>query len=249
MNFPLVNVFEKPYEAWEFNKLKFDEIYPATKEAGFLTLTKKTKRIAEIRHHVDAATYILRRSTDNGLESHIDRYLDRCAPFQQAIRLKPRQFPTSIKKYKHSYQTCNLDNVAKDINAIGCYLHPGQIVFHGGLSPQQPGEAVITDRPLSTSFCPQVALRNAEWRGKAYEAGEVHLLVLRVASTSIRAFVFPLEGELGNEKEVLISSNVNLVVLRKTLVRNDYKVCKIDSCLKTLEKAVPAYVVEVEIVN
>lgn len=247
MNFPLVNVFESPYEAWDNRQLSPEEVSTRYRETGVLEFCANTNLIARVSNHGEAAHYMLRRAVDNGLEGHIDQHLRNSSDFEEMLNLMPSVVPESIAAYKNTYPAYDLQTVSSDIERFGGRLREGQTFFHGGFCSYEPGETFTIDRPLSTSFCPQVALRNAEWRGKAYEIGEVHLFVLKVASPSVKAFVFPREGDLGNEKEALINPGVRLTVVRKSLVRNDYGVCKVDRHLNTIEKQVPAYVIEIDV--
>ncbi|CFL01736.1 hypothetical protein [Burkholderia pseudomallei] len=118
-------------------------------------------------------------------------------------------------------------------------------MFHGGhWASDSP--TLTTSRPFSTSFCPQVALRNAEWKGKAYDAGRVDLMVVRVTQPKTKAYAYSREGNHGNEKEVVFASGAQLTRVRETHIA-DIPVSKVTSGIQTEEKVVPAYVVEVEI--
>jgi hypothetical protein len=247
MNLPFINVFEEPYEAWESRQLGHDEILNNLQATGKLELSGKSKLIARITNHRDAAIYMLQHGADNGLEFHINQHLRNSPSFREMLSRMPSNVPASIEEYKNSYPAYNIQRVSNDIENFGQKLHEGQALFHGGFCPNESGEIMIIDRPFSTSFCPQVALRNAEWRGKAYEVGEVHLFVLRVISPTVKAYVFSLEGDLGNEKEILFSSGAKLEVISKTLIRSDYCVCKVDDRSNTIKKRVPAYVMEFNI--
>ena len=104
---------------------------------------------------------------------------------------------------------------------------------------------MVTDRPLSTSLCPQVALRNADHNGKAYEAGRIDLLVIRVAESATKAFAYKRKGmALGHENEVVFAAGAGLSWFSETLVRKDYPAVKAfhDS------KDVPAYVLEIDLI-
>ncbi len=118
-------------------------------------------------------------------------------------------------------------------------------LFHGGhWASDNP--TITTSRPFSTSFCPQVALRNAEWKGKAYDAGRVDLMVVCVTQPKTKAYAYSREGNHGNEKEVVFASGATLTRVRETYIA-DIPVSKVTSGIQTEEKVVPAYVVEVEI--
>lgn len=248
MNFSLVDVFKRPYEAWEYRKLSFEEVLARSKELGVHESSVKTKLISNVQNHFAAASYMLMRGADNALESHVENELNISPDFSKMLGFMPEETPVSIVEYKHSFPSYCLPTVLEDIERFGRKLHEGQTLFHGGFCSLEQGESMLTDKPLSTSFCPQVALRNAEWKGKAYDAGEVHLLVLRITGASPKAFVFPLSGELGNEKEVLIAAHIRMTIMSKTLIRNDYDVCKVDERLDEHRKFVPAYVLEVDVV-
>ncbi|NDK77653.1 hypothetical protein GYA97_24805 [Escherichia coli] len=61
--------------------------------------------------------------------------------------------------------------------------------------------------PFATTFCPQVAMREAEHSGKAYKQGYIDLMVITVIDPQVKAFVFDMdEPEKGNELEVLFAA-------------------------------------------
>jgi hypothetical protein len=121
----------------------------------------------------------------------------------------------------------------------------GQFLFHGGYWAND-SSSFTTPRPFSTSFCPQVALRNAEWKGKAYDAGRVDLMVVRVTQPKTKAYAYSRNGNHGNEKEVVFASGAQLTRVSETWVANipEYKMT---SNSRSIEKIVPAYVIEVDI--
>lgn len=246
MNLQLVNVFEEPYEFWETRDLSIDEIMARYKETGVPEFSEKVRLVEKVENHHEAAHYMLRHRVDNALERHVEDGLDGAA-FNGMLSMMPSEVPSSIVDYKHNYPNYNLSLISDQIESVGGNLHEGQFLFHGGFCPGDEGQSVALDRPLSSSFCPQVALRNAEWRGKAYESGELHILIIRIVRPSPKAFIFPRGGELGNEKEVLISPRSIMRVMKKIHVTNDYRVCKVDGSLNQTEKLVPAYCFEVDV--
>lgn len=248
MNLPLVDVFKTPYESWEYRELSLEEALVETNKNGVPTFSVKSKLIARINNHDEAARYMLQRQADNGLSAHVDNELAGSREFSEMTRAMPT-VPESLLAYKHDYRSCNLQRASADIAEFGHPLHEGQVLFHGGYFPYEPSKKLITDRPLSTSFCPQVALLNSLWQGKAFEVGEVHLLVLRIISPSARAFVFPWGGDLEHENEVLLASNVELRFVTKSIVRSDFELCKYESHQNQSKKMVDAYVIEVDVVG
>lgn len=251
MNFQLVDVFEQPYKNLEWLDLSLDQkmnLFRNNHDPKSLT-QKESRVVSIINNHFDAAVHMIQKKADNALESHVESALSKSEAFQAMIEAMPTQVPPSIEKYKNEYPSYSLQDTLIDIERHGNNLHEGQILFHGGYFPyhQCTDEGFITERPLSTSFCPQIALRNAEWRGKAFDQGEIHLLVLRINSPSVKAFVFGLNGELGNEKEVLISSNVILRPNKVSMVKENYILCKVDESLRDEEKFGKAYVIEIDV--
>ncbi len=154
----------------------------------------------------------------------------------------PSRTPAEISCYQKDYQKCDLSAVSSAIDQSGSLLSREQYLFHGGLWPG--GKSFITSRPLSTSLCPQVALRNAEHKGKAYDAGRLDLLVLRVVDPATKAFVFKRKGtNLGHECEVLLASNACLTLTNQTQIRDDYMAAKFDCPIKKI----PVYVLDVDV--
>ncbi|NLR74340.1 hypothetical protein [Leeia aquatica] len=241
MNFPIINVFDEPYEVREMRELSNDEFFEKALRTGKISFTQRQHIIETINNHYEAAHYMLRVAQDNSLESHIDRALENS--FSKIMNHMQKTLPNSISTYQSSYPDYDIAAVSNDIKRFGGLLHQGQVLFHGGYCRHEVGETLSIDRPLSTSFCPQIALRNAEWREKAYDADEVNIFVLTVSSTTVKAYVLPLTGKFGHEKEVLISPGITLTVKKKTLVRNDYAVRKSNYP----EKSVSAYIIEIDL--
>ncbi len=89
-------------------------------------------------------------------------------------------------------------------------------------------------------------MRNAEWKGKAYDAGRIDLMVVRVSQPKTKAYAYSRNGDHGNEKEIVFASGATLTRVRETYVV-DILAMKAAPSLQIKEKVVPAYVVEVEI--
>ena len=248
MALPLVNVFSRPYEVWSMREATQDEMLRLYSENGYFQTTVKDKLQKVIDSNLKAAIHIIEAGADNGLENFIDEALNKSQHFKLMRNSMPQRTPDKIFNYQKKYPHCDFAEVDQVINKYGDILAEGQYLFHGGLWPNGLGNNFITDRPLSTSFCPQIALRNAEWGGKAYEANEINLFVLKVVNPRTKVFVMRIRGtNLGHEKEVLFSSGALLTLKRKTLIKEAYKVCKVVNGVDAIEKNVPAYVLEVDI--
>jgi len=82
--------------------------------------------------------------------------------------------------------------------------------------------------------------------GKAYDAGRVDLMVVCVRQPKTKAYAYSLEGNHGNEKEVVFASGAQLTRIRETYIA-DFTASRMNSDHQLDEKVVPAYLVEVEI--
>ncbi|MBW3516836.1 hypothetical protein KO537_19300 [Shewanella sp. NKUCC01_JLK] len=242
---PLLNVFEKPYELWEVRNQTPEEMM----QSGCMFKRIKVKLKARLHDHVDAAKHMILEGTDNQLERFIKDYLKKSASFKEIRSQMPSKTPKSLSDYQRRFQRATFEQVSIDINNCGKILSDDQYLFHGGLLPINIGESFITERPFSTSFCPQIALRNAEWGGKAYDAGEVNLCVLRTVSSQTKTFIFRLNGtDKGHEVEVLFAAGAKITLRNKVEIRNCnvYKACRLHPG-RLLKKEIPFYLVEVDI--
>jgi hypothetical protein len=204
VNLPLVDPFIPAYEAWETRPATLEEM-SANGSPGHI----KVAMIARIADAPAAANYMARVAVDNGLSNHIQTALSKNPAYKSWQSAMPTTTPPEISRYQKDYQKSDFPAVSKEINQNGNSLSPGQYLFHGGLWPG--GSSLVTTRPLSTSLCPQVALRNAEHEAKAYDAGRLDLLVLHASNATTKAFVFKRKGtKLGHESEVLLPSGAHL---------------------------------------
>lgn len=242
MILPLVDPFSQPYEAWTTRTPSIEEIMEIQKRTGKVSLHVNDQLIARVTTGLEAANHIGRVGMDNGLGNHINDTLDSDSSYPVWRREMPSSTPPGLKNYKSSYPAYDAAQVNSEIDTHGAFLSPGQVLFHAGVWPDR--NLLVTDRPLSTSFCPQVALRNAEHKGKAYDANRIDLIVLRVAASATKAFAYKRKGlRLGHENEVLFAAGASLSLISQTLVRPDHPVGKAHCS----EKRVPLYVLEIEL--
>jgi hypothetical protein len=244
MNLPLVNVFTTPYEAWTSREATFEELQEQIRQDGHMCAFVNDKLKALISNHIDAAFYMAQYGVDIGLERFIDSFLDTSCDFKSFRQAMPSKTPNVLFDFQQKYPNFSFLDLNREINSIGHTLSEGQYLFHGGLWPNSALSEIYLTSPFSTSFCPQVALRNAEWRGKAYDAGQIDLFVLRAVTPQTNVFSFPRKGtKMGNEKEVLFASGAKLILRKRSLVRDDYVVTK----YRHQNKCIPIYVIEVDV--
>ena len=243
MNLPLVNTFVPPYEFWSTREPTQQESLDYYQKNGHFSQFINDRLEEIVSTSFDAACYMARKGCDNALENHINKQLDNSHEYKFWRQCMPSKTPDAIRKFQQEYPNYDQFKVDSEINKNSNLLSDGQFLFHGGLWSSSTLRVKLT-KPLSTSFCPQVALRNAEWGGKAYDAGQINLFVLRVVSAKTNVFVYRRKGtRMGNEKEVLFSSGAELTLINRTLIRNDYLATK----YQHPDKRIPIYVIEVEI--
>lgn len=219
----------------------------ASIRAGRFAFTVNDKLVARITNEYEAAEYMAKCGVDNGLELHIDGVLAADPAFQQWLHAMPETTPAALEAYQHDYPLDDYGQVDLAIRTHGASLSPGQLLFHGGHIDFPSDGKLVTTRPLSATFCPQVALREAEWRGKAYEAGRICLYVLRVRSPDHKAFVFnPNASDKGNEKEVLFAAGTTLHLRSAKRLRSDYTVQRWKD-MRTDAKPVPFDLCDVDV--
>lgn len=217
MNLPWVDTFSPPYEAWETRNPTVEEMVAA----GTPHLRINVRLIASVSNADDAAKYIAAVGADNGLGNFIDAALDRSPAYASWRKVMPSSTPPELARYQKSYPHCDFDMVSQEIDAVGHALSEEQCLFHAGLWPG--GQHLITDRPLSTSFCPQVALRNADHLGKGYDAGRIDLFVLRAVDPKTKVFAYKRKGtNLGHENEVVFAAGAALTLRSTDVINTDY---------------------------
>lgn len=244
----VVNVFAIPYEFWTTRTTTIEEALDLHRNNGLSlpeALNVKDKLIEVVSTHAEAASYMLRKRADNGLEFHVDRALNVSPEYRSLRDLMPIDVPEALRSYQSEFTEDGLALADDAIRTHGVEMAEGQFLFHGGHWGSD-SLTLTTSRPFSTSFCPQVALRNAEWKGKAYDAGRVDLMVVRVTRPETKAYIYSREGDHGNEKEIVFASGAYLTRVRETYIA-EFPVVRVNRRLEQERKFVPAYLVEVEI--
>ena len=250
MALAIVDTFNPPYEAWTSRIPTHEEMMEMMemhRQTGRFSTHINDQLITRVSNPLEAANFIASVGADGGLGNHINHVLDHDDGYAEWRRSMPSATPSGLKKYKSQYPFYDPVQVQKEINIHGVLLPVGQELFHAGVWPS--GASLVTDRPLSTSFCPQVALRNADYKGKAYEAGRIDLFVVRVAASSTNAFVYKRKKlDLGHENEVVFAAGASLKLISETLVRDNYSAGKILEFARLGTKHVPIYVLEIDLI-
>ena len=175
---PIVDVFNPRFEKWSMREATIEEIKNNIEGFKLVLTGVRDELTHELCNHLDSAIYMADKRVDNELEHFIDYNLKTNRTFSIWRSAMPNRIPKKISNYQNKYPRYDQLQLEAEIANINCILSEGQTLVHAGLWPKDT--IFITNRPLSTSFCPQVALRNAEHRGKSYDNYIIDLIVLRV---------------------------------------------------------------------
>lgn len=242
---PVVDVFNPPYKIWSQRELNEDELLAHYQEHKHFKLEVNDKLVKSVGSAISAATHMAEVIVDSALENFIDDVL-RTSPVMSAVRrAMPLRTPKNLSRYQTHYPAYDATAVDAEIQEYGAILGCGQSLFHGGGWPDGV-EEFTTKAPLSTSFCPQIAMRNAEHKGKAYDLGRMDLIVLKVKSMRGKAYVYGVEGDLKHEKEVVFGAGATLKLISRTYIR-DVKASKVVRGISFVHAMIPCYVIEAEI--
>ncbi|MCF5648813.1 hypothetical protein GIV49_04335 [Pseudomonas syringae] len=242
----LIDAFAPPYEVWTRRRTSIEEAMDLVENKGvhISQATEVNDKLVElVSTPIQAATRMLKQGADTGLEHHVEYALDSSARYQALRKLMPTDEPEALSSYQGSFTERDWVPADEAIKANGVEMADGQFLFHGGVWSSD-SQTITTTRPFSTSFCPQVALRNAEWDGKAYASGRIDLMVVRVTRPQTMAYAYSREGEHGHEKEVVFASGAKLRRVRQVQV-GEMRVSDFSTAMN--KKVVPTYLVEVEL--
>lgn len=247
MSLPLLDTFCPPYEIWSKRKPTPEEIRACKLNIWEIVDGVNDKLEKTISSALEAANHMAKVGADGGLANFIEASIQSSSEFKIWRSAMPSKIPLNIKNYQKSYPNCDFEAVNSEIEEVGRLPPEGQSFFHGGYLFEGGVEEIYTDRPLSTTLCPEVALREATHNGKAFHQGEIHLYVLKIVNPQTKAYVFRQNGStMGHEKEILLAAGANLKVESKSLINESYPTGIYEN-FKEIKKDVPVYVIEVSV--
>lgn len=247
MNLPVINPFQSPYEVWITREPTIAEHLEYHRHSGKLCMPKiKVELHYKILNAKDAANHICDVGSDRGLSSFIEDQLENSSDFKVWQQSMPSETPKALEDYQRKMSTCNMTDVHNAIGDLGLTLTEGQYLFHGG--HWNFGNEFTTNRPLSTTFCPEVAYMETFHRSKNYDAGQIDIWVLKVTNPRTNIFVYKHEGTLmGHEKEVVFNAGANLKLISSTKIGEREVLKCLPGSLREVYKTIPMNVLEIEI--
>ncbi|ASM00643.1 hypothetical protein JY446_08690 [Serratia marcescens] len=252
--FNKIDPFSLPLEIWEEREpteVETDELLSRGEWRPCCQIKVKIDLILNSAH--DAARLIAGNKDENRIDNHVISYLEKNMEYKKWRECMPHSTPKQLIDYQENYPPKDFEVINSLISKHGMLIPVGQALFHGGIWPldKMGGQvkSFLTNRVLSTSFCPKVALNNGDWRGKAYDAGRIDLMVITIKSIDKKAFVFSLdEGSHSHEMEVLFERGVQLSLVRSSTVNLHFKTCKSTSASDIDCKFIAVNVLQIEMI-
>ncbi|EMM6855572.1 TPA: hypothetical protein ACX3LN_004601 [Enterobacter hormaechei] len=234
MNIKSINPFGVPHDIWKTREPTNEESLEMIKQGIWKPCVSINVQIDKtICHPIDAAEFLAVNQHESRLDRFVAKFLDTSDEYSKWLSLMPSFVPIELLDYQDSYPPNDFNIIDQAVKTYGILLPDGQFLFHGGLWPSDkhgnPSSTFVTDRVLSTSFCPKVALNNGEWRGKAWDANRLDLIVIKTNATKTKAFVYDKElAGHGHELEVLFAKGATLKFISesqalKTRVAHKYQ--------------------------
>lgn len=241
----IVDPFSPPIEIWRDRWPTPEERLAHLQKNGSVSLKVRDTLACTLSNPVDAVARLLDGSVEREpLSSQIENRLQSNAAFRKWRAEMPSRTPAELARYQRMFRTHDRHQVDLAVRSTGFRLPVGQVLFHGGVWPDPKQRAFVTDRPLSTTLQPTVALNNALHNGKAFDRNVLELFVVTVCSEHVPAFVFRTRGaNLAHEHEVLLPSGIRLELKGELYLRDDFEVHK----YQHEARKVPARVLEVSV--
>ncbi|WP_170907948.1 MULTISPECIES: hypothetical protein [Vibrio] len=183
------------------------ELHEKAKKYGLPT--QPLKPVTKINSALDFLMHTIANYSCSGVVHDFHSKILDSRAFAEIKRLTPYlKDISSTNLYRNIPQKAELHSVDAEIRDFGSLLPSGQTLFHGGSLPLN--RPLVTNRPLSTTYCPQVALWHADNDRLPDRNPTPVVWVLTVGQAcSKKAIVFKKGGSnMANEFEVLIESGV-----------------------------------------
>ena len=244
---PIINPFEKPYIVYNTHSPTIEEMKINDHNGIFFNTPIRDDIKQIIGNHTIAAKYVLEGNDANEVENYITQFLKNSSEYRIWRENMPSITPQCFKDYqqKSKYSSVELDDYFKNCES---FLSEGQVLFRGGKYHGVINQCLRCPQITSTTFCPQVALREAEWNGKAYNDDEINLWLITIRNPQIKIFIYNFfKSKMGNEKEVVLQSDCKFFLREKILINDHYKVFS-PHTPNPLSKYVCAYLLYVDVV-
>ena len=238
---PLINIFQEPFIRWERRNLDPQEAINGKYSFEEIRAGVKTGNFISLNNYFESVFYVSKYLGDTMLTCFIESTLAENSVLKSWLREMPSVTPQILKDYQNKYHERDFLEVDVAIRKAMCVLSEGQTLIHGGLWWGKE-DVVITNRPLSTTFCPQVALAETLHNAKAYYSDRIDLIILTCTNPQTNVFVYKHKRiQKAHEKEVLFASGARLQKVREIFITS----LDVYKDHGSEGKSVPIYAVEV----
>ncbi|HEI8522674.1 TPA: hypothetical protein SMQ21_000731 [Proteus mirabilis] len=170
-----------------------------------------------VTNEYDAAMYMAEYQLDNGIDNHIESMLKGSQNYPKWVNAMENYSLTNAReliKYKTCYPEFDLTKVEQELSHFNALPSTGQKLFHGGYWNHQ-SNVVTLQEPFSTTFSPQVALRELDHLGIGAKNPTIQIWVLTVVNPKTNVYFYDINNNdnLGYEYELLFAPGATLTLI------------------------------------
>jgi len=181
--------------------------------------------VSDAKEHVIRA---LNNFSTNILPTMLKDKLANISAYKEAQGLMPNLTQAKgLRDYRQKHPSHDPISVSNELGQYGLPLTEGQILFHGGIFPtnlNQPTKSFLTNCPLSTTLCAQVAAVHS----LNHEPKNIWLIRVTKNSTT-KAVVYSNDNRQthSHETEILIGEGAS-IILNSTFQVNDFTIYEVE---------------------
>jgi hypothetical protein len=227
------------------NKIPFINLYPMQEEPYHESIIQQQKLAKEMGFPVEQLpplitinnpqehiTQALHNFSKNTLPRLVEEKLKHSKEYKTACQLMPNLSDVkNITKYRKIHTNFDQQELEVELYQHGVYLPEKMVLFHGGVFPRHHANGEInteflTDRPLSTTLCAQVAAVHSEYHNPK------EIWIIHISRDSVtKAFIFKNDSRQihAHETEILLSAGARVTYLSSFNI-NNHTVYNVELC-------------------
>ncbi|QIH09766.1 MULTISPECIES: hypothetical protein [unclassified Pseudomonas] len=194
-------------------------LYQAALQNGWPTRPlREQQTVSDARELV---IHTLHNYSLSGIISELRRQLNAHPHLRQAKSEMPYLKDSEpLRQYQKGLDKFPLATLNDEVRRHGKLLAPRQVLFHGGSCGPADVRSFVTNRPLSTSLCPQIAAWHAYNDQLPNTNPTPAIWILNAPYGNKKAVIYRKGGAgMENEQEVLIESGATISPWRQFNVR------------------------------
>jgi len=171
-----------------------------------------------VTNEYDAAMYMAEHRVDNGIDNHIESILKGSPNYPEWCNAMQNYSLTNageLIQYKTCFPNFNLTKVVQELSHFNARPSAGQKLFHGGYWDYN-SNIVTLQEPFSTTFSPQVALRELDHLGIGAQNPTIQIWILTVVNPKTNVYFYDIDNNdnLGHEYELLFAPGATLTLIK-----------------------------------